>query len=618
MSEQAFSAIGLTSYPLSSEDELLTNAVTGASVRAPKGTGARLDACRSFRGLEEHERRLRGGTRMAMDAGAALAGPNQLCTALERLRDHGLLVGFATFLDWLHRPASSLEHADGPAGPQRITALMVPTCDRPALLRRNLSGFLHHARSHDRRLRVIVADQSRKATDRELTRAALREEAAEYGHRAFYVGPEEVASYIGTLSQYLGSKPETVAFALADPLEIGFAAGANRNALLLASIDELALSVDDDMVCRVGGPLRGWSRGRVLALAGSATPAWCTFPTRAAVLDAVPEQSWDALAQAESVLGSPVADCLARYGAAAVRTESLDAQSLQGVRGAVVRVAAFGITGDAGTPAGRRAVLALDGELRERLTADDDTYRTAATGREVHRVAACTTIYTAPQCMAGAVALDRRIAGAPFLPVRAGEDSVFALVLRLAYPAAIMAEVPCSFLHAPEGERAVDDAFLDRSAATPCLAEVLESCLTLSRPSPFTADPTRRLRRLGESLFDLAQLHAPEFWQVVRRERWRRVSADIARLEGLLDRYDRRPAVWARDVDHYCTTARKAAATEEFYTPRDLLGGRTPPEARTCCQSIVRNFATLLALWPDVIQAASELRQRGVSLEAPA
>lgn len=615
MKDGWLSAVGLAEYELSADEELLTNVITGAAVRAPRGTGRQLAACRAFSSLDEHERRLIRAGAMKVEPAAAGIGPTPLRAALERLRDCGLLVDFAGFVRWLSCDQESPERDRGTAGPARITEIVVPTRNRRAQLLRNLLGFLLHARTHDRRVRVIVADQS--PGDDEATRLPLRAMAAQHGHHAFFIGPAQLASYISRLSRYLGADPAVLEFGFGDPLGVGCSPGANRNALLLATTDQLVLSVDDDIVCRVGGPVAGRSPCR-LSVAASAAPAWSAFPTRRAVLDAVPEQSWDALAQAESVLGLPIADCLGQLDAQAVRVDGLEARTLLATRGAVVRVATFGISGDAGTPAGRRAVLALEGELRQQIGRDDEAYRVAASSREVHHVAGCLTIHSAPQCMAGAMALDRRIAGAPFLPVGVGEDGVFGLVLRAAYPNALMAALPCSFLHAPEAARTIDSEFLERSGASPTLAEIVELGLGLTRYGPFTMDPLRRLRQMGESLGDLAHLPAPEFWDIVRRERWRRLSVDIARLDRLLRQYNRQPGAWACDVDRYCAAARKGSTLAAFYTPRDLLAGRSPEGARTCAQTIVQAFATLLVEWPNVVQANSELRQRGTCLETSA
>jgi hypothetical protein len=130
-----------------------------------------------------------------------------------------------------------------------ISSLGIPTCNRPQLLERSLRSYAACSQLYGRQIRFMVADQTE---DEALSQANVQTIAAlqkELGIEVLYAGLAEKNDFVERLAAESGIAVEVVRFALLNDENCPSAVGANRNALLLSSLDELTLQVDDDTIC---------------------------------------------------------------------------------------------------------------------------------------------------------------------------------------------------------------------------------------------------------------------------------------------------------------------------------------------------------------------------------
>jgi hypothetical protein len=208
-----------------------------------------------------------------------------------------------------------------------------------------------------------------------------------------------------------------VEFALSDPLGLGFAAGANRNAFLLQTAGELGLSVDDDTTCLLAPSPNATDAGEGVSFTSSEDGNdWWFFPSRKAALRFCPVQRGDLVTPHESLLGRSVANYAGR-GLALTLAGSGETWALSRLTSGRGRVRAtqMGIVGDCaqGTPQG---YFYLCGESRERALKTEEQYRMARISREVVRVARKVIVTGEPRCMSYTIGMDNREMLPPFLP----------------------------------------------------------------------------------------------------------------------------------------------------------------------------------------------------------
>ena len=120
------------------------------------------------------------------------------------------------------------------------------------------------------------------------------------------------------------------------------------------------------------------------------------------------------------------------------------------------------------------------------------------------------------------------------------------------------------------------------------------------------------LRALGAMLERWASWPLAEFEELVRVQVLRTRSLDAAILDEVLRRHRRAPAYWARDVEEAASRLREALPAPGLGLPSDLVAAFGDEQGREANRRMVRRYGELLRAWPDLWEAARELRQRGV------
>ncbi len=103
-----------------------------------------------------------------------------------------------------------------------------------------------------------------------------------------------------------------------------------------------------------------------------------------------------------------------------------------------------------------------------------------------------------------------------------------------------------------------------------------------------------------------------DFEEIVRVQALRARSLDLAVLDAALARHGRAPAFWARDVERAAEALRAALPEPRLAYPADLVDDFGEEAGRALFRRLCRGFGQILRAWPDLFEAARDLRRRGV------
>ncbi len=466
-----------------------------------------------------------------------------------------------------------------------------PTAGRRAGLVESVEGFARNLAEHGRVAPVLVA------TDfpyEGLDPAVAAETAASARAHGLPFLVSDAKARERFLNRLEGDfDPETAGYAfLAHP--DGKGSGRNYNAIMLAAAGGIAVSTDDDVLCRPA--VRRGGRG-------ASTTA---FTKAAFPLDYLYRKDREEiLADIEPVDVDVAAEHLRFLGAGAA--ELTDGQLPNGA--GIVTVTSPGTYGDSGF--GRaRTVLSLKGRARDEMTARG--YSELKYSREVLRIAETNLVGPSMSFMAMQSGWDCRGLLPPFLPVGRNPDGFFAFVHRLLDPSSLTAFLGFGFLHDSREQRSFEPESL--TDFKPYLSELLMALALRCRPSSGTEGVKERFRELSENLGEAASLGTSGFAHFLHDAWSEGAGAYATSLEEALDG-DCLPEEWGKD-----TQAHLEAVYEMLREPSYLFG------KRGCGLSVeqVRNHAAgygrLLGIWPDLLEAAALLNAegRGIAEERPA
>jgi hypothetical protein len=295
--------------------------------------------------------------------------------------------------------------------------------------------------------------------------------------------------------------------------------------------------------------------------------------------------------------------------------EGLLGQAVPGPQGGPVLATAAGVAGDSGMGTAAYFLL-LGGASRARLVRSAEAYRAALTGRRLLRAVPTATVGRPGFCMALNLGLDNRGLLPPFLPVLRNQDGVFAALLRACRPEALFGFLPWVVPHEPPGPRpSLADGL--REAVTGLRTGQAFQLLIGALAPRLTGTGAARLRALGASLAEVGAAPAADFAAALGGLLRAQMGALAARLEGLLAEYGGQPAYWAEDVRGLLAAVREALPRPDV-TPADLRAAFGRERAPEVFRGLVRQFGELLRVWPDLVEAARDLRAGGVRPAVPA
>ena len=550
--------------------------------------------CAGFRTIDDHVARI--ACLMGSRGRWTHAGASALRDLLVKLAELGL---FVTAEDasrpHLVRDASSAEDL-------RVASLGVVTRDRPDALRRCLVSYARNFREHGRQAELLVLDDSDSPETCARNRSVAAAVGREFGLPTVYGGPREKADFADAL-QSRGGRADAVRFALLPADRAVGTWGANRNALQLATVGQLTVSVDDDTVCYLVAHPEASNQVRVAA---DADALECTFfPDRETALQSVAAAPRDFLALHEALLGKSLAEAAVSLGE--VDLESVAALGSGGPPRDVVVATSLGILGDSATGSAD-FVLHLRGASRERLLASRAQYRTATTSRELLAVVRGPTLQRGGGWKGLCMGMDNRGLLPPFVPVCRGEDGTFASAALRCRPGAYLGHMPFAVLHAPPEPRGQASADVPRGAGRVRLYDLLESYLLDAVPT--AAADGSWLRDVGAEMVHLGSRPLPAFQAHLRNACWRVYGRRASRLELQLEHS--LASVWRRDIESAILHIRETVTRPDFPTAEDVAPGRSTLVRQQAAQWLFRQVGGLYLEWPDIRDAAQDLRRLGM------
>ena len=330
-----------------------------------------------------------------------------------------------------------------------IATIAIPTKDRPEMLRRAARSYIENVQRYECDAEILVVDGSTNPAKRNANRAALRKISHETGHtRIRYISTREVNPYVAALARE-GADKDAALFALGDPLETGFTAGAARNAILLDTVGKQILSVDDDTTAEMAHV----SNRKAAQFRQPAEPSLIDDPMELDPMDFWFFDSREEAMERARNLRKKVS-VLKMFGDPLDRVPTDLKHAYQGrgheVRGDLrvgrVWITQAGVLGDAGL-AWSAYPLLKGGLTMANLRAE------VKLSRAVMRAPVGACVQAAPFCIARAMGLDNSKVLPPFLPIHIsngrGGESLYGSIMRACYATVVVAFIPFALVHDP-------------------------------------------------------------------------------------------------------------------------------------------------------------------------
>ena len=485
--------------------------------------------------------------------------------------------------------------------------------NRTDMLERCLSSFAANLRLHGRTPELLVTDSSAAPEHRAAFRALLQRMKREFHLPMRYAGEDEKRRFAEALIKRSGCRPSSVEFALFDPLNAGFTCGANRNALLLHEAGRMAVSVDDDVICEMA-PMA--SSGARVSLFASRDPCerWF-FADRESALTAASFANADFLGAHESLLGRDIGVLFPPdLKAAEIDVSCVDDAILHRIADGLVRMRTtfFGQVGDTGTPTSCYYFYAR-GRTLKRLTENEELYRAAFGSRSVVVAAQNPSIGGGNLAPGMTIGLDHRELLPPFFPVLHAEDAIFAAATWLCCSDSVSGHLPFAlhhdsgankFIHQPKHLSA------DKRVTIFEFAAIVRAILFACEPQEHT-DVGERIRTLGRNLSAFAARPPRDFLHAFRQIILQMEADKLTSLEARLRDERMAPDYWRRDLEAFIAHSRDALMHPDFDIPFELKSQRSDDENRVLMQRLLANYGALLEDWPEMVEGARELRERG-------
>ena len=508
--------------------------------------------------------------------------------------------------------------------PAEIRSIVIPTCNRVSVLRRGLASYIESGKQHGRENNYVVSDDSRSPQARAGCKQMLGELGREYGVEILYAGLEEKLRYARRLMDEGAAPPGVIKFALFDSEKLGLSTlGANRNALLLHTVGDLILTVDDDTVCSLT-PSPEFSRAmRIMSHRNFSTynveSTW-VYPDQETLFKSISFTREDLLAIHEELLGRDLQDVVKSAGTESTIDFSLmdprSTQRLEAIRGKITATAT-GLVGDSTWPSPFVYFL-LTGESRRRFTRSEEGYRAALLSREILRVTDRVTIADGTDATPGATfGLDNRELLPPFIPVGVAEDLVFWRTLFKTCDESYIALLPHALLHLPVPQRRHRLNDLMKGTSGIEFYVVLLALMNFAGRECTSTGREDGMKEMGSYLEKIGSLPRRDFDELVHANALRETELLVSHLDGLLATSGEMPDYWITDIKQVIQSMRESFKRAEVSVPLDLLRAGGLDEAREMTQRLVFKFGQLLRWWPQIVETARKLKREEYSLARP-
>ena len=536
--------------------------------------------------------------------------PSQLASVEQRLEALAAS-GFLVSDEGLVRQCKQT-HAGPPAHPPSVTALGMATRGREEILRRGIASYLDNRAKFGGSVDFIVIDDALEPDAQQRTRAVLEELKKDHGATLRYASRRDREAFADQVAAYSGLPGDLIRFAVLGRRPNDRTTGSCYNSLLLDTIGSCYVIADDDTLCQIAAPP---DQHDSLALTSRFDPTeFWFYRDRQSAFNALTQADQDFFAIHESLLGRGIGDCMpAVDGAGSLDLDRMAPAFDRRLRMLGGRVAAtsVGIVGDSGI--GNTGYLSASPASRRRLLTCERDYLAFVESRQVARAGTRPTVSEGFLCMAGNLGLDNRRLLPPFMPVQRGSDALFGITLHKCFRDAYLGYLPWTVRHNPPHQRTQPLAEFMKNAAKVRFSEIVRHLIHGTPEVSSAGDDQSGLRRLGDHLQQISSGSLADFDDTVKTCFWRHHG------EGFAEASKYRPDPEIPNCCQACRqqhrqTVREAIVSPKYFVPRDFEDLGSEEEGRRMVQSLVHEQGRLLEHWPDIIQAARELRAKGIRL----
>ena len=483
--------------------------------------------------------------------------------------------------------------------PLKISTIAVVTKNRPLSLARCVESICRNVSASDREIDVRVYDDSDKASTDSLpakgqSRCPILHSSRQ--RREWFIRQIIKASDVSA---------DVIRFALQDPHSCGSSFGANLNALLIDTRGKLVLSIDDDVVCRVGHlPVQSTH----LRLTSQFDPATIRlFPTQQDACEAVKWSSMDICSVHEELLGRTIADCV-KSTPFSVREASLATRAYDAPGEATVAPTMTGVVGSSGMGAAPWSFMS--GPVQRQLLASEESYKSLRGSDNIVRSTRYPTICDGQGFMTTIAGFDNRDLLPPFFPVLRNQDGVFGCLLRTCWPKRVIGHLPWVVLHDPLAIYRSGPAI--GREPIPRLSDLVMDVTRRCSFDPCGEYWDSRLSRISDELIYLGKVKFPAFRSWIQAEGRRFAAHQLLWLRRLLRTGTSSVKTWQEEMQHAISKADEIlACTEPAIADLAYLGTDT---ALARAQTLFFEFGRLLCDWPKIVDTCSFLASKGVHL----
>ncbi len=500
--------------------------------------------------------------------------------------------------------------------PKNINVVGMITKDRVEGVRRGLPSYIENTKIFNRKVDFIVVDDSKKESTRNEYLQVLQDIQKKFNANIFYVGKKEKIEFSKSLSKR-GLPPDVVNFSLLDAEGYGRTAGANRNALLLASLGSMIIAVDDDTICNVASHPKLQKKYKNLNLVTERESLGlnlCTdrempldletwnYPDRDTAFRAVtfhPDQ--DFLGLHEQLLGKKI-----EYITPPNFEQAVDINGLgknKKYNNGKILVTFNGLVGDCGR--GTNSFLFLKENSLRRLTQTEKHYTMALNSREVAQMVTAKTVTNNPTySMGGFLGLDNRKLLPPFMPVLLAQDHLFGHTVWKCFKNGYFGHLPFMGVHSPLEMRQVTKEKLKPKVFTNLILLIM---ILQFKSDLEDSDEIQNLRLVGNYLKSIGSLKLSAFKELIKMSICEGISSDIGSLEKRISNNSYVPNFWKKDIKKLINLLRKTLPN--FKGPYDLINqGYTTNDTYKITQCLIFKFGELLDWWPEIVEAARDMQ----------
>lgn len=524
-----------------------------------------------------------------------------LCAALHEMTDNSLLMPEA---EWLRRVLSC--EAGDAADRITVCRAAIVTKGRPSYLRRALDHLVRELGQSGRSCPIGVYDDSLD----HCSRVAAAEVASGCATPIHFVGVTEKVRILQRIEAAGSVPPEVLRFALQPVGPAGPAYGANLNWVLLDTIGERFLCIDDDIVVTPYAPASAdaASRNRLVVTSAAESANVTVFASRDEAIGAVGGAEHRLLSLHEEIMGHSLRSCLRRW-----RLMGLDVTDISGnfateiltLERATVAGTMLGIVGDSGSS---QPWIGVTGYSREKLKRAVRSNQALLQSHEVIRSVSEPTISDQPHFMNGACGLDHSQMLPPFLPVCRNMDGVFAMVLRKCCPGRYFAYLPWVVAHDPPSRQ-----WQAHSHDHARISELLSAAIGSLTLEPHVSDTGANLRMLGRHLIHIGSLPSRDLEALLRAYSCTIALMRVRSAEEALQDCSADDSSWRKYCRDYRDRFTRILADCSDVSASDLRGFGT--DALLLTGELFTQFGQLLVHWPDILAVTRRLHEQYGSFE---